>query len=155
MKKPRAAHLDEMQDLKLLKLEEYGFWILFWALPAAVVIQLLTGGTLRHVAGEIIVFLIGSVCLLVPALKNGLWTRGSAPSRKENALVSVLPAVLIGALHVIRLLKNGGIGGSALLVTAGVMAAAWTGCLLILEIFRAVYEKRRARLDDTDGEGDE
>ena len=39
--------LDEMQDQKMLKLEEYGFWILFWALTAAILVQLLMGGTLR------------------------------------------------------------------------------------------------------------
>ena len=27
----KKNNLDEMQDRKLLKLEEYGFWIMFWA----------------------------------------------------------------------------------------------------------------------------
>ena len=31
-KKNRMNKLDEMQNQKLLKLEEYGFWIMFWAL---------------------------------------------------------------------------------------------------------------------------
>ena len=39
----KKNNLDEMQDRKLLKLEEYGFWIMFWALAAAIVIQLATG----------------------------------------------------------------------------------------------------------------
>ena len=29
-KKNRMNKLDEMQNQKLLKLEEYGFWIMFW-----------------------------------------------------------------------------------------------------------------------------
>ena len=43
--------LDEMQDQKMLKMEEYGYWILFWGLALAVVIQLLLGGSIRQVGG--------------------------------------------------------------------------------------------------------
>ncbi|MBP5727992.1 MAG: hypothetical protein J6Y48_13055, partial [Clostridia bacterium] len=50
---------DEMRDQKMLKMEEYGFWILFWGLALAVVVQLLLGGTLRQVAGELIILAIG------------------------------------------------------------------------------------------------
>ena len=60
MLKKRAGNLDEMQDQKLLKLEEYGFWILFWTLLASILIQLITGAGMKEVIGEIIVFLIGS-----------------------------------------------------------------------------------------------
>ena len=28
--------LDEMQDNKLLKIEEFGFWLVFWILTAAI-----------------------------------------------------------------------------------------------------------------------
>ena len=44
--------LDEMQNQKLLKLEEYGFWIMFWALAVAIAVQLLTGATIKEVAGN-------------------------------------------------------------------------------------------------------
>ena len=44
--------LDEMQDQKMLKMEEYGYWILFWGLALAVVIQLLLGGSIRRVEWE-------------------------------------------------------------------------------------------------------
>ena len=33
-----AGNLDEMQDQKMLKMEEYGYWILFWGLALAVVV---------------------------------------------------------------------------------------------------------------------
>ena len=78
-----------MQDQKLLKLEEYGYWILFWALLASIIIQFMMGGTIKQVLGEIIVFLVASAYLSVTTLKNGLWTRSSEPSRKGNAVISV------------------------------------------------------------------
>ena len=74
--------LDEMQDQKMLKMEEYGYWILFWGLALAVVIQLLLGGSIRQVAGELIVLLLGGIYVLATSMKNGLWTRNAAPTRK-------------------------------------------------------------------------
>ena len=45
MKKTHKNNLDEMQDQKLLKLEEYGFWVMFWALVLSIVIQLIIGSS--------------------------------------------------------------------------------------------------------------
>ncbi len=155
MMKKRAGNLDEMQNQQLLKLEEYGFWIVFWALLASIIVQLITGAGMKEVIGEVVVFLIGSVYLAITTLKNGLWARSPAPSRKGNALVSVIPAVVIGALHVFRMIRGNGISASALFITVGVMAAAYVGCFAILEGFRAISQKRRDELDDIDEEGEE
>ena len=147
-KNRRAGNLDEMQNQKLLKLEEYGFWIVFWALLLSIIVQLTAGAGIKEVIGEIIVFLMGSVYLAVTTLRNGLWTRSSAPSRKGNALASVIPAAVIGALHVFRMIRGNGVSANALFVTAGVMAAAFAGCFVLLELFRAGSQKRRSELDD-------
>ena len=154
MKNKRTGNLDEMQNQTLLKLEEYGFWIVFWSLLVAIIVQLAAGAGIKGVLGEIIVFLIGSAWLAVTTLKNGLWARSPAPSRKANALVSIIPAVVIGALHIFRMNRGNGISADALLLTAGIMAAAGAGCFAILELFRAASRKRRAELDDTDHESE-
>lgn len=148
MKNKRAGNLDEMQNQKLLKLEEYGFWIVFWALLASIIVQLIAGAGIKEVIGEIIIFLIGSVYLAITTLKNGLWIRSSAPSRKGNAIVSIIPTAVIGALNVFKMIQNNGISANALLVTVGIMAAAYAGCFAILELFRASSQKRRSELDD-------
>ena len=155
MKKHRADHLDEMQNQKLLKLEEYGFWIMFWALLGSILVQLIAGGTLRQVVGEIIVFFAGSIYLSITALRSGLWTRTSAPSRKGNAAASIIPAVLIGVIHGFKLIQNGGIDTKALWPVLAVMAAVFAGCFVLLEVFRAVHKKRRAGLDGVDEESEE
>ena len=115
--------LDEMQDQKILKMEEYGCWILFWGLALAVVVQLLLGGSIRQIAGELIVLLVGGAYVLATSLKNGLWTRSATPTRKRNAAVSIIPAAIIGVLNVIV-------------------------CFAVLEVLRLLYEKRRSKLDD-------
>ncbi len=154
MKKNKSA-LDEMQDQKLLKMEEYGFWILFWALAASIPVQLLAGGSFREIVGEMIVLFLGSVYIAASSLKQGLWTRTSTPTRRGNAAASVIPSLLLGVLHVIRLLTRGKeVDTASLRVTAGVMAAVYLACFVLLEVFRVIYQKRRAALDHTDDEND-
>ena len=155
MKTNRTNRLDEMQDQKLLKLEEAGFWILFWALSLAILVQLLTGGSFRQIAGELIVLAIGSIWLAVTTLKNGIWTRESTPTRKGSALASIIPAVLIGAIHVFKLNMKDGLQPRSLLITAGISAAVYALCFGILELFRAAYNKRRSALDNIPDEESE
>ncbi len=144
--------LDEMQDQKLMKLEEYGFWVMFWALAAAIIVQLLAGGTLKEAAGEMIVLLIGSVYLSITTLKNGIWTRKTTPTRKGNAAASLIPALAIGALNGVKLVQNGKTDAGSVLTALAISAAAYLACFIVLEVFRAAYDKRRAKLD---GAGDE
>ena len=144
----KINRLDEMQDQKLLKLEEFGFWTMFWGLAAAIVVQLILGGTIKQVAGELIVLLIGSVYLCVTSLKNGIWTRESTPTRKGSAMASIIPAVLIGAIHGWKLIQKDQINTTSLLITAAIMAAVYAACFAVLEVFRAAYNKRRSALDD-------
>ncbi len=145
---------DEMQDQKMLKLEEYGFWIVFWGLAVIILVQLVTGGTIRQIAGELAALFIGSVFITFTYLKNGLWTRNSTPTRKGNALTSIIPAVLLGVIHIIKIVKNQEIKTNDILITVAVIAAAYAACFAVLELFRAVYQKRRSRLDDTGEENE-
>ena len=117
MKKNRTNRLDEMQNQKLMKLEEYGFWIMFWTLLASIVVQLILGCSLKEVLGEIVVFLIGSVYLTATTLKNGLWERTSTPSRKGNAAVSAVPAILIGIINVLKIIQNDKADTKSILIT--------------------------------------
>ena len=150
MRKNRTNNLDEMQDQKLLKMEEYGFWIMFWVLAIAIVVQLIIGSTLKEVVGEIAVLLIGSIYIAATSLKNGLWTRTSIPSMKGNAITSIVPAVLLAAIHIIKMIRSESFNTSNVLVTVAIMVAVYVACFAILEAFRAMYKKRRAELDDID-----
>ena len=144
----KKNNLDEMQDRKLLKLEEYGFWIMFWALAAAIVIQLVTGAAIREVAGELIVLALGSVFIAAGTLKNGLWTRSSTPTVKGNAAAALLPAFLIAVIHVIRMAKTGSFSRDNILVALAFAVGAFVLCFAVLEILRHIYSKRREALDD-------
>ena len=140
--------LDEMQDQKMLKMEEYGCWILFWGLALAVVVQLLLGGSIRQVAGELIVLLVGGAYVLATSLKNCLWTRSATPTRKRNASVSIIPAAIIGVLNVIKLIQKKDIGTNDILIAVAFAVGTYIVCFVVLEVLRVLYEKRRSKLDD-------
>ena len=155
MKTNRKSCLDEMQNQKLLKLEEYGFWMMFWASLAVILGQLFLGGSFKEIAGEMLILLIGSAYLCVTSLKNGLWAKSSTPTKKGNALASILPAAVIGALNAARLVKNGAADVRSVLIVIAIMAGTYLACFAVLEWFRAVYHKRRTKLDGPEEESDE
>ena len=142
------GNLDEMQDQKMLKMEESGYWILFWGLALAVVVQLLLGGTIRQVAGELVVLLVGSVYVAAVSLKNGLWTRNATPTRKRNAVTSIIPAAAICVLNVIKLIQKKSVDTNDILIAAAFTVGTYIICFVVLEVLRLLYEKRRSRLDD-------
>lgn len=88
--------LDEMQESKLLKIQEKGFWLVFWVLFAAIFVQALIGMTLKEIAGEIVVLVAASIYIAAASLKNGLWTRNIQPTIKSNLATSIIPALILG-----------------------------------------------------------
>ncbi len=147
--KQKNGILDEMRDQKMLKMEEYGYWILFWGLALAVIVQLFLGGTLRQVAGELIILAIGGAYVLVTSLKNGLWSRSAEPTMKSNAVASLIPAAVICVLSVVKLIQKKEIGTNDILLVIGFTAATYVICFVVLEGLRAAYKNRRQKLDET------
>lgn len=143
--------LDEMQERNLLKLEETGFWIVFWSLFVAVIVQLIIKPDIQTIAGEAIVLLIASIYITCNSIKNGLWTKNIIPTRKQNAIMSMIPALLLGIIHIVRtlfVLKKSIM--PEVVITIGIrIAIVYILCFVVLEIMRIIYQKRRNKLDDS------
>ena len=152
--KQRKMHLDEMQDHKLLRIEEAGFWLLFWALFAAIIVQFLLGAHLKEIAGEAITLFVASIYITVKCLNNGLWGRSYAPNLKTNALASILPAFLLGVIRIVKMLavNMGQFPLDAIAKLLLHMLLVYAICLIVLEMMRLVYHHRRRQLDDVDDE---
>lgn len=145
--------LDEMQERKLTKIEGTGFWLVFWGLLTAIIIQVLIHPDLKQIAGELAIFFAMSIYLVILCLKNGLWSKTPAPTTMGNLISSVLAALALGAVMVLRsLISNkgfsSGFAGTLLLFAAVVFG----GCFATLEVMRAVYQRRRRRLDGEAGD---
>lgn len=63
----KRSQLDEMQEQKLCKLESRGFWLLWWGLLAAIIVQSLVGETAHPPIGEWVLFMLASLYMLVNA----------------------------------------------------------------------------------------
>ena len=146
MRRKQNVVMDEMQEQKLLRIGEHSAELCFWGLAAAIVIQCVVGTTLREIAGEALILALMSVYMTAAALRNGLWTKNSAPDTGKNALISLIPAGLTGAVMAARCVildKRLPVGSMLLL-----MAVVYAGCLLSLTLLGRSWTKRRRRLDE-------
>lgn len=155
--KKRQNMLDEMQENKLMKIEGAGFWLAFAGLLAAIIIQVLVYPNLRQIAGELTVFFIMSIYLIVLCLKNGLWSRTPVPTVKGNAISSAVAALAIGMILIARsqLILRNGLSKEFAVTLFLSMAVVFGGCFATLELTRVVYRRRRRQLDDGDGKSEE
>ena len=145
MKEPimtRENHLDEMQELALLHIESRCFWLLWSSLLLALLVQAVLGAGLAQLAGEWAAFLAVSANLVAACLRHGIWDRRLRPTRRANALFSVLAGAVMGAVAFFRF---GSWVGAAI-------AAACTCllCFAALALCGALYRRQTRRLEQED-----
>ena len=148
--------LDEMQEQKLLRLESRGFWLIWWALLAAMAVQLLVYGVEAYhlLLGEWAVFMLSSVYMTAACIKQGLWDRKLKPNFRTNLLLSLLAGVVAGGFMGVYSYRSFGAAEAACWTVALVGGCTFLLCLLALSLSAAAYKKRRQQLDEG-GEGEE
>ncbi len=154
--KRTKLQLDEMQLEKLYQIEEIGENICFFGLIAAILIQLLIGCNLRQIIGELIVFVVLSIYTLISSITQGIWAKCIAPTSVNNILASAVAAALVGIFFAAKLfaVSKLAITPGRIAAIAAMMFAVFAICLLPLELFRKLYQKRRDALD-SEGESEE
>ena len=97
MKKIRKV-IDERQELEMLKIEHFGFWIMFWLLFASIVIQTGMGASFKQFGVEFGVFMIGCIFTLIAYLRRGLWDYYTKPGIKTYLFYSIVSTIIVGVL---------------------------------------------------------
>ena len=151
--KEAKNNLDEMQEQRLLKLESRGFWLLWWGLLSAMLVQLLVYGAeaSQHLLGEWAVFMLGSVYMAAACIKQGLWDRKLRPNFKTNLLLSLLAGVVTGGFMGVYSYRSFGAAEAAWWTVALVGGCTFVLCLLALSLSASAYKKRRQQLDEGGG----
>lgn len=90
----KKNRLDEMQEQTMRKIESHGFWLLWYSLLAAWIVQTVFGAV-DKAAGEWVVFMIGCIYMVVACLRNGLWERHFSDTPPANAVYSLVAAVAV------------------------------------------------------------
>lgn len=149
MFKNKKNQLDEMQEQRLLHIERNGCWFVFWALLAAIVIQMIVykEDAAERIAGEWIVFMCLAVYIGVACIKNGIWDRKLEPTPKVNAGISLLAGVITGII----------LGVYNYVQFGFVTAAIWVGiinifcvgiiCFVGLTVVMMIYKKRLEKME--------
>ena len=90
----KHSKLDEMQEIKQLKIEHYAFWALFIGLTAAVFVQVGQQAPFAQYAWELALLGAVSVGSLIANLWCGLWDRTARPTTGTNALAALVSQLL-------------------------------------------------------------
>ena len=91
--KMRKNNLDEQQEQKLLKIESRGFWLAFWGLLIALVVQSLVMKNPSMVIGEWIIFMALALYIALSCSRAGIWDRHMDMNRKTLFYVSIIAAL--------------------------------------------------------------
>ena len=150
----RKNKLDEMQEQKLLRIEHNGCWFAFWALLAAMFIQMAIFGPaeFRTILGEWIVFMALSVYLGIACLKNGIWDRRLDPTPKANLLVSLAAAAVFAAFWALISCLRWGDGYTAILTFGILFVILFVLCFAGLTITAKLYQRRFETLEQDSGD---
>ena len=149
----KRENLDEMQKQTLLKIESRGFWALWVLLLAALIIESLLGFTLREMAAEFFIFMLGCVYALISDLRAGIWDRHLKANTKTNAAVSVVGGVAIFVWGLIKFVEFG--VGVAVLLAVFMAVCTWALCFATLQLSMKAYKKRHAELENPKEDDDE
>lgn len=155
MKWFQKNNLDEMQEIKLLKIESRGYWIGFWGLFLSLAIQVFLYGpeNARHMlVGEFIVFLCMCLYLVGACLRNGIWDRHLQATPAVNIGFSLLGAAataLFNAIVSYRTYQS--VSGA---VAVFIVYFFLLGVVLSVTICTcsALYHQRRKRLEEEDSD---
>ena len=146
--KKNKSNLDEMQEMKLLKIEHNACWLAFWGLVAAMVIQsVIYDGDFRVIAGEILVMLPMSLYMSIATIKNGIWDRKLKPNAGTNLLISAIAGTVVGLMWFFISYRNYHklMGSVALFVLMFVVI--FFLCFGVLSITAGMYKKQKDRMD--------
>ena len=147
--KNRKNNLDERQEQILLKIEHNSFWLAFWLLFAAMIIQEIAfKGDIKTFGGETIILFIISIYLLIGCIRNGIWDRKLQPKASTNLLASLITGVGLGVVNffVVYRAFSDKVGGA---VAAGIISGLFAFGLtfILLSISARAVKKKNEELD--------
>lgn len=83
--------VDERQELELMRIERSSFWVMFFALFAAMLLQsILPDFNIKHIIGEITVLFIVAVWMVTKEIRCGAWDYFTNPGMKAYIVYSLI-----------------------------------------------------------------
>lgn len=142
--------LDEMKRLKLLKIEEKGFYLMFYGLVFVIVVQAFLNDfkDIQEVILPMVLLVIVSIYFIIVCFKEGIWSYHDVNQKKSivvSIFVGIVGAFIFGyKLYLLNRLHVGYLLMIFLIVTILMY--------LILIGVNRIYVKRVDHLEDGDEE---
>lgn len=145
----KKSNLDEMQEQKLLKIEQNGCWIAFWGLVVVIIGQVVfLPADWRTVAGEGAVLLILGIYLLIACMRRGIWSQYIAPTGRNNLLASLLAGIAVVAVNFLVSYLRYRKPFVALVAALIFGASCFVLCFLALTLMSKATLKRQKKLEE-------
>lgn len=90
--------VDERQELEMLRVEHFGFWLMFWLLFASIMIQTGMGASFKEFGFEFGVFMVACIFSLISYLRKGVWDYYTKPCVKTYLLYSIVSTIIFGGI---------------------------------------------------------
>ena len=95
--KMRKTNLDEQQERKLLEIESRGFWLAFWGILFALIVEtVVMTKDLCAIIGELVLFMGLALYLAISCMRAGIWDRRADMSRRTCLLFSLAAGICAG-----------------------------------------------------------
>lgn len=147
--KKNKSNLDEMQEMKLLKIEHNGCWFAYWALTAAILIQIVMGHTgIEYIGGECLVLVLLCVYLSVSCVKNGIWDRKLKPNAKTNVWMSLAAGGVMGLVWFITSYRNYHKLVGSIATFVFMFVSVFVLCFAALTLTTQIYKKRKNKIEN-------
>lgn len=152
--KKNKNNLDEMQELKLLKIEHNACWIAFWGLCIVILAQTFFSPSPREILPELALLLVLAIYITVACIKNGIWDRKLKPNTKTNFWMSLAFSVAFGAFGGISNYHKYQDAFSAVMCFGMTFLVDFILIFAVLSFCVYLYKKRRKHLEEDCEEND-
>ena len=147
-------NLDEMQEMNALKIAERSFWIMFFGLVIAILVQnlLYRENLLRYVAGEMIILCAGGAYQVAANIRKGIWSRTIKATEKSNFVVSFICSAIFSVMFGVINYMRFGEGEIALKSAVVFFGFIFILCYIVLSVMLIVWKKKNRELEEDEEE---
>ena len=142
--------VDEREEKEMMRIEHYMFWFAYWVLLVSIFAQLLCmAADFTQVAGEWIVFMLMSVGMVIGNLRGGHFDYCSRPGWKAYLSWSLVAAVLVAVLTLLRGIRSGYYQSPQDAVLPLLIVGMFTGLITFAALAAAgdIVRRRRRKLE--------
>lgn len=152
--KRKKSNLDELQELKLLKIESRGYWLAFWGLMIVILAEILANETLQAIMGELVVFFVLGIYMVVSRCFAGIGERKWDMNRKTILIISSIAGLGVAVFESIFFIMQSS-NQPCLRGTVNGLGTFVLSCLLCVLYVRVVKRRQDTLNAEPDDEKDD